>query len=351
MITFEQALAAFKATSYELGKPWVDCEEQAECLPRLIKWAIQSPEYTGRRSAGMRLRGHRDSGKTHAMKCIRGMLNRLHNNRGESFSIRICQDMTTEYNMKGDEVLAGMAAGFAVMYDDLGEEREGNFMGKQCNVMAEVFGKRYRAMQEQPMLTLCTTNIPNREADAAKYGERIATRMEEMFDTIVWKGPKEGFRKNTAPLMWVWPGSPQEQELRRAQDERRQLEYDAFRAAENAKHEERKRREAEQEEAAVKAQVAAAMRNIETVGMDTLLMMARMMPAGPVKQAYRAEVERRTKAPMAEVNAFLSTPAVPDEPAMRVEHVREPEEVTNAAELVAPMDTPTDVPTAKENAA
>ncbi len=359
MIPYETALAAFKAASDELKKPWVDSPEQAECLSRLILWAIRSPEYPGRPTAGILLRGHRDGGKTHAMKCLRGMLNRLHvdergHSRGDAFAIKVCQELATEYNIKGDEALAEMASGERVLYDDLGEERDGNFMGKHCNVMAEVLGKRYRTMQERAMLTMFTTNLPNDKATTDKYGERISTRINEMCDVIVWKGPKDGFRRTTAPLLWTWPGSPQEANVKSEEDRRRQEAFEVMRRAEKVKQDARDRAEAERKEKEWQVEFAKLTKGIGEMSLDTVVMISRSHPHPDMKQAYRAELERRTKHPIDEVNDFLNTPVIGfgDEQTMRVEHVREAEPVpTNAEEVVIPLDTPTDQPTAKENAA
>lgn len=315
MIPYETALAAFKAASDELKKPWVDSPEQAECLSRLILWAIRSPEYPGRPTAGILLRGHRDGGKTHAMKCLRGMLNRLHADdrgysRGDAFSIKVCQELATEYNIKGDEALADMASGDRVLFDDLGEERDGNFMGKHCNVMAEVLGKRYRAMQERPLLTMFTTNLPNDKATTDKYGERISTRINEMCDVIVWKGPKDGFRKSTAPLLWTWPGSPQEASVKAEENKVIQSSFEAMRNTLKEKQDARDRAEAERKEAEWQEEFKRLTSGIVNMGLDTVVMIARSHPHPDVKSAYRAELERRTKHPIEEVNNFLNTPVI-----------------------------------------
>lgn len=311
MITYEHALAAFKQRSYELGKPWIDCEEQADCLKRLILWAIRSDEYTGRLSAGIRLRGHRDSGKTHAMRCLLGMLNKIHYQDRYSqsaFRIEACQDMVSRYNIEGEEALIEMAKLDRVMYDDLGEEREGNFMGKHCNVMLEVIGRQYRMMQDRPMLTLCTTNLPDEKADAARYGERISTRMQEMWDTIVWKGPKEGFRKKTQPLGWMWPGSPQELEFKRIERERQEAEWRANAERQRLADEARERQRAETARLAREEVLRKAAVGLEDIRMGSLLNLWRMTPDKDLKAMYGAEVSRRTKSPSKAVEEFLTTP-------------------------------------------
>jgi hypothetical protein len=313
MIPYETALAAFKAASDDLKKPWVDAPEQEECLRKLILWATRNPDYPGRPTAGIMLRGHRDGGKTHAMKCLRGMLNRLHgataSYSSEAFMIRVCQELSTEYNIKGDEALAGMAAGERVLYDDLGEEREGNFMAKHCNVMAEVLGKRYRAMQEMPMLTMFTTNIPNDAEMAKKYGERIATRINEMCDVIVWKGPKDGFRKTTAPLVWTWPGSPQEATIKSEEQRKRDAAFEAMRAAEKVKQDARDKADAERKEKEFAAELARMTKDIGVMGLDTLNMIAKTHPDPRIKKVYSAEFSRRAKH-KEEVDEFMNTPVI-----------------------------------------
>lgn len=308
MISYETALATFKEVSTKAGRPWIDCPEQAECLEQLIRWAVRDG-YNGRYTTGIMLRGHRDTGKTHAMKTLAGMLRALHgSSRGAPFDTRICQDLVKQYNLEGDAAFHDMCKGDRVLYDDLGEEREGNFMSKQCNVMAEVVGDRYRKMQDHSLLTMFTTNIPNDAEMAKRYGERIMTRLNEMCDVIVWKGPKEGFRKKVEPKMWFWPDSPQEKEQTAEERKVRESAWKAKADADLARFNAEKKAKEEKDESDRQARIAKEISEMASHTTSMLTIKVQFAEDKEVKDAARREIANRTSLPVEDVILAANNP-------------------------------------------
>ncbi len=74
-------------------------------------------------------------------------------------------------------------------FDDLGIEQPLKYFGNDCQVMAEILLSRYDLFVSKRMLTHLTTNLSASEIEQ-RYGNRIRSRMREMFNLIA-------FDKNT----------------------------------------------------------------------------------------------------------------------------------------------------------
>ncbi len=70
-------------------------------------------------------------------------------------------------------------------FDDLGAEPPGRFYGKDCNVIGEVLLSRYDLYlnSNKKIKTHATTNL-NAEELEARYGNRVRSRMRELFNLI-----------------------------------------------------------------------------------------------------------------------------------------------------------------------
>ena len=71
----------------------------------------------------------------------------------------------------------------AYCFDDLGVEHVGRYYGKDCNVMGEILISRYDIFKQKGIKTHITTNL-NADELQEKYGERVRSRMREMFNLI-----------------------------------------------------------------------------------------------------------------------------------------------------------------------
>ena len=73
-------------------------------------------------------------------------------------------------------------------FDDIGlEDTNSQLYGNKANVMAEILLDRYEMFKHHQMLTHATTNL-TLEQITDLYGNRIADRLKEMVNVIVFKG-------------------------------------------------------------------------------------------------------------------------------------------------------------------
>ncbi|WKN44889.1 ATPase [Tunicatimonas pelagia] len=70
-------------------------------------------------------------------------------------------------------------------FDDLGVEQNIKLYGNDCNVMAEVLLDRYDQFVQRGMQTHLTTNL-NAEELERLYGDRLRSRMREMFNLVAF---------------------------------------------------------------------------------------------------------------------------------------------------------------------
>ncbi len=82
----------------------------------------------------------------------------------------------------------------AVCFDDLGIEKSLKYYGNQCNVMAEILLSRYDLFIKRGMITHITTNLGAKDLEAA-YGNRIRSRLREMFNLIAFESCSKDKRK------------------------------------------------------------------------------------------------------------------------------------------------------------
>lgn len=102
-----------------------------------------------------------------------------------------CRNITFEYSKSGAEVIDKYASIPNICYDDLGVEAPGRFYGKDCNTMAEVILSRHDRFIKKKKSTLnnlhttMTTNLTASEIEK-RYGERVRSRIREMFNLITF---------------------------------------------------------------------------------------------------------------------------------------------------------------------
>ena len=103
-----------------------------------------------------------------------------------------CREIAFEFAQVGPEIIQRYGRGSffpysqvprAHAYDDLGLEGPATYWGNTCNVMAEILLSRYDLFRSHGMLTHATTNLNSAELEAA-YGNRVRSRMREMFNLV-----------------------------------------------------------------------------------------------------------------------------------------------------------------------
>ena len=82
----------------------------------------------------------------------------------------------------------------AYCFDDLGTETTSKYFGNDCNVMAEILLTRYDLFKEKGIITHLTTNLSATEIES-QYGNRLRSRMREMFNLFGYEESSEDKRK------------------------------------------------------------------------------------------------------------------------------------------------------------
>ena len=145
---------------------------------------------------GILLTGPIGCGKTSLMTLLRFMLAPK-----EQYIIKSARDITLEFIQDGYLVINkysklafqqtnGELIPKAYCFDDLGVESNIKYYGNETNVMAEIRLSRYDRFIGQHMLTHATTNLSASEIENC-YGNRVRSRLREMFNLITFKNAKD----------------------------------------------------------------------------------------------------------------------------------------------------------------
>lgn len=79
-------------------------------------------------------------------------------------------------------------------FDDLGIEQNMKHFGNESNVMAEILLSRYDLLRYRGIITHATTNLNANELEKL-YGNRVRSRLREMFNLITFPENAEDLRK------------------------------------------------------------------------------------------------------------------------------------------------------------
>jgi DNA replication protein DnaC len=136
---------------------------------------------------GILLSGPVGSGKTSLMNVMRYLTPIEH-----KFTIKTCREISFEFIQDGYEVIHRYSKGKLyqsdpkiICFDDLGLENNLKYYGNECNVMAEILLSRYDIYISKNIKTHITTNLSASEIEA-QYGNRVRSRMRELFNLIAY---------------------------------------------------------------------------------------------------------------------------------------------------------------------
>jgi predicted ATPase len=108
------------------------------------------------------------------------------------YILKSCRDVSFEFIQNGYETIHKYSRHSfrnhdpqAYCFDDLGTENNLKYFGNECNVMAEILLSRYDQFISRQLITHLTTNLSASEIEAA-YGNRVRSRMREMFNLIAF---------------------------------------------------------------------------------------------------------------------------------------------------------------------
>lgn len=114
----------------------------------------------------------------------------------KQYRIKACREISFELEKDGYSVIARYSKGAMRnlggqivpqiwCFDDLGIDRPVKYFGTECNVMAEILLSRYDQFVSGGVLTHTTTNLSATELEE-RYGNRVRSRMREMFNLVAF---------------------------------------------------------------------------------------------------------------------------------------------------------------------
>jgi len=145
---------------------------------------------------GILLTGPIGVGKTSLINILKFFLK-----NEDRYIVKTCRDISFEFIEDGYNVIHKYSRGInrqvavkSFCFDDLGVEGSLKYYGNECNVMAEIILSRYDLFISQKLITHITTNLSASEIEEI-YGNRIRSRMREMFNLISFEKDAPDKRK------------------------------------------------------------------------------------------------------------------------------------------------------------
>jgi len=140
---------------------------------------------------GILLTGPIGCGKTTLMSLVKYFFQ-----PGKQYLVKSTRDITFEFEKEGYKVInrysknpSNLSHANPVQnifcFDDLGVEQTQRYFGNECNVMAEILLSRYDLFVSKGIPTHLTTNLSASEIEE-KYGNRVRSRMREMFNLVAF---------------------------------------------------------------------------------------------------------------------------------------------------------------------
>lgn len=178
--------------------------EDAEPIQKLLAWFLQdetqAQHFGLNLHKGILLTGPVGCGKTSLISLMREMVPQQ-----QRFAIKSCREITFEFIKDGFETIQRYSTNAynnstnppqprIHCFDDLGAESTLKYYGNQCNVMGEILLSRYDHFINNHMITHATTNLSASELESY-YGNRVRSRMREMFNLIAFGSHANDKRK------------------------------------------------------------------------------------------------------------------------------------------------------------
>jgi len=192
MYDFNKCLAALQYIGqYHFGNQFRIFEEDIPVIHKLITFAIRDyatiEKLNLNPNKGIILSGPVGCGKTSMMFLLNYFCT-----SNFSYKIKPCRNIAFEFAKKGYDSLLPYTQKehqqiklTTYCFDDLGTEKQIKHFGNECNVMAEIILSRYDSFIHEKSLTHVTTNLSASELEAY-YGDRVRSRMRQMFNLIAF---------------------------------------------------------------------------------------------------------------------------------------------------------------------
>lgn len=135
---------------------------------------------------GLLLSGPVGCGKTSIITLLKYITPHLKN-----YHVIPARNITFGFNHLGYKTITDYGESNHYCFDDIGVEPEGKYYGQKCNVLGEILLSRYEIFLKakkiknrgQRIKTHATTNL-NADELEEHYGNRVRSRMREMFNLI-----------------------------------------------------------------------------------------------------------------------------------------------------------------------
>ena len=130
---------------------------------------------------GILLSGPVGCGKTSLMKLMRHLIPHK-----PQYEVIPCRNIVFAFNHIGYKIIEDYGNKKQYCFDDLGVEPSGRHYASNCNVMGELLISRYELFKKTGINTHLTTNLSASELEK-RYGDRVRSRMREMFNLFVFR--------------------------------------------------------------------------------------------------------------------------------------------------------------------
>ena len=170
-------------------------QEDSTLIYSMVVYAIEDKKEATKRNLdlkkGILLTGPIGCGKTSLMSLIKYFFQ-----PGKQYQIKPTRDISFEFEKEGYKVINRYSKNPVnlsytnpvpniICFDDLGIEQIQKYFGNECNVMAEILLSRYDLFIAKGIPTHLTTNLSASEIED-KYGNRVRSRMREMFNLVAF---------------------------------------------------------------------------------------------------------------------------------------------------------------------
>ena len=192
---FKECLAfLYNQGQMKYGKHFRIRKEDYEIIYKLLVYAIRDKEnceiHKVDLDKGILLLGPVGCGKTSLMTLIKPFFqNEFH------YRIKPSREISFEFINEGYPTILKYGKSTSVYcFDDLGVEKSLKHFGNDCNTMAEILLSRYDNFIQSGIPTHATTNL-NAEELEKLYGNRVRSRLREMFNLVSFPQSNEDKRK------------------------------------------------------------------------------------------------------------------------------------------------------------
>lgn len=182
------------------GDGFVIQKEDHEIITKLLCYFLKDETTAAKHkiilAKGILLTGPIGVGKSALMNLMR-----FYQPANDRFIIRSCRELSFEFIRDGYDVIHKYSHRsfqnhdpLTYCFDDLGTENNLKLYGNECKIMAEILLSRYDLFISRRLITHLTTNLSASEIEQF-YGNRVRSRMREMFNLISFDKTSKDKRK------------------------------------------------------------------------------------------------------------------------------------------------------------